>query len=60
MANTVALLGAGVRGGAITNCLYHEGIYEIEDGMLRTSLMNAVQAATNKRLNICPLWEKNI
>jgi hypothetical protein len=49
-----------VRGGAITNCLYHEGIYEIEDEMLRTSLMNAVQATTNKRLNICPLWEKNI
>ncbi|MCK4702056.1 pyrroline-5-carboxylate reductase [Candidatus Bathyarchaeota archaeon] len=36
-----------------------EGIYEIEDGKLRTALMNAVQAATNKCLNIRHLWENN-
>ena len=36
-----------------------EGIYEIEDGKLRTALMNAVQAATNKCLNIRHLWEKS-
>jgi len=36
-----------------------EGIYEIEDGKLRTALMNAVQAATNKCLKIRHLWEKN-
>ena len=35
-----------------------EGIYEIEDGKLRTALMNAVQAATNKCYNIKHLWEK--
>lgn len=35
-----------------------EGIYEIEDGKLRTALMNAVQAATNKCTNIRYLWEK--
>jgi pyrroline-5-carboxylate reductase len=36
-----------------------EGIYEIEDGKLRTALMNAVQAATNKCYNIKHLWEKS-
>lgn len=36
-----------------------EGIYEIEDGKLRTALMNAVQVATNKCLNIRHLWENN-
>jgi pyrroline-5-carboxylate reductase len=35
-----------------------EGIYEIEDGKLRTALMNAVQAATNKSINIRANWEK--
>ena len=35
-----------------------EGIYEIEDGKLRTALMNAVQAATNKCINIRSNWEK--
>ncbi len=35
-----------------------EGIYEIEDGKLRTALMNAVQAATNKCYSIKHLWEK--
>ena len=34
-----------------------EGIYEIEDGKLRTALMNAVQAATNKCINIRYKWE---
>ena len=34
-----------------------EGIYEIEDGKLRTALMNAVQAATNKCINIRGKWE---
>jgi pyrroline-5-carboxylate reductase len=36
-----------------------EGIYEIEDGKLRTALMNAVQAATNRCKNIKYRWEKN-
>jgi len=35
-----------------------EGIYEIEDGKLRTALMNAVQSATNKCTNIRYMWEK--
>ena len=35
-----------------------EGIYEIEDGKLRTALMNAVQSATNKCTNIRYVWEK--
>ena len=35
-----------------------EGIYEIEDGKLRTALMNAVQAATNKCINIRHIWDK--
>jgi pyrroline-5-carboxylate reductase len=35
-----------------------EGIYEIEDGKLRTALMNAVQAATNKCIRIRDKWEK--
>jgi pyrroline-5-carboxylate reductase len=35
-----------------------EGIYEIEDGKLRTALMNAVQAATNKCINIRHVWDK--
>jgi pyrroline-5-carboxylate reductase len=35
-----------------------EGIYEIEDGKLRTALMNAVQSATNKCTNIRYKWEK--
>jgi pyrroline-5-carboxylate reductase len=34
-----------------------EGIYEIEDGKLRTALMNAVEAATNKCINIRYKWE---
>jgi len=54
LVNTVAVIGAGVIGGATI-----EGIYEIEDGKLRTALMNAVQAATNKCLNIRHLWENN-
>jgi pyrroline-5-carboxylate reductase len=36
-----------------------EGIYEIEDGKLRTALMNAVQAATNKCINIKHRWDKS-
>jgi len=36
-----------------------EGIYEIEDGKLRTALMNAVQAATNKCINIKHRWERS-
>jgi pyrroline-5-carboxylate reductase len=35
-----------------------EGIYEIEDGKLRTALMNAVQSATNKCINIKYKWVK--
>lgn len=35
-----------------------EGLYEIEDGKLRTALMNAVQAATNKCTNLRYMWEK--
>ena len=35
-----------------------EGIYQIEDGKLRTALMNAVQAATEKSSNIRGNWEK--
>jgi pyrroline-5-carboxylate reductase len=35
-----------------------EGIYEIEDGKLRTALMNAVQAATNKCINLRADWER--
>lgn len=34
-----------------------EGIYEIEDGKLRTALMNAVQAATEKCTSIRKKWE---
>ena len=38
-----------------------EGIYEIEDGKLRSALMNAVQAATNKCINLRHKWEtKNL
>ena len=33
-----------------------EGIYQIEDGKLRTALMNAVQAATEKSSNIRANW----
>jgi pyrroline-5-carboxylate reductase len=33
-----------------------EGIYQIEDGKLRTALMNAVQAATEKSSNIRNNW----
>lgn len=36
-----------------------EGIYQIEDGKLRTALMNAVQAATEKSSNIRSNWAKN-
>lgn len=36
-----------------------EGIYEIEDGKLRTALMNAVQAATNKCINLRHLWDRD-
>jgi pyrroline-5-carboxylate reductase len=36
-----------------------EGIYEIEDGKLRTALMNAVEAATNKCANIRFKWEND-
>jgi len=35
-----------------------EGIYQIEDGKLRTALMNAVQAATEKSSNIRSNWVK--
>jgi pyrroline-5-carboxylate reductase len=35
-----------------------EGIYQIEDGKLRTALMNAVQAATEKSSNIRDKWNK--
>ena len=35
-----------------------EGIYQIEDGKLRTALMNAVQAATEKSSNIRAEWNK--
>jgi pyrroline-5-carboxylate reductase len=35
-----------------------EGIYMIEDGKLRTALMNAVEAATNKSESIRVKWEK--
>jgi len=37
-----------------------EGIYEIEDGKLRTALMNAVEAATNKCANIRFKWESDV
>ncbi|HIH88853.1 TPA: pyrroline-5-carboxylate reductase [Candidatus Bathyarchaeota archaeon] len=36
-----------------------DGIYEIEDGKLRTALMNAVEAATKKSANMRPKWEKS-
>jgi pyrroline-5-carboxylate reductase len=36
-----------------------DGIYEIEDGKLRTALMNAVEAATKKSANMRFKWEKN-
>jgi pyrroline-5-carboxylate reductase len=35
-----------------------EGIYEIEDGKLRTALMNAVVAATKKSEDMRYKWEK--
>jgi pyrroline-5-carboxylate reductase len=35
-----------------------DGIYEIEDGKLRTALMNAVEAATRKCINIRIEWEQ--
>jgi pyrroline-5-carboxylate reductase len=35
-----------------------EGIYQIEDGKLRTALMNAVQAATEKSSIIRENWNK--
>jgi pyrroline-5-carboxylate reductase len=35
-----------------------DGIYEIEDGKLRTALMNAVEAATKKSANMRYKWEK--
>ena len=34
-----------------------DGIYEIEDGKLRTALMNAVEAATKKSANMRYKWE---
>ena len=36
-----------------------EGIYQIEDGKLRTALMNAVQAATEKSSKIRNNWVEN-
>jgi pyrroline-5-carboxylate reductase len=36
-----------------------DGIYEIEDGKLRTALMNAVEAATKKSINMRYKWEKS-
>ena len=36
-----------------------DGIYEIEDGKLRTALMNAVEAATKKSANMRFKWEKS-
>jgi pyrroline-5-carboxylate reductase len=36
-----------------------EGIYMVEDGKLRTALMNAVEAATNKSESIRVKWEKD-
>jgi len=36
-----------------------DGIYEIEDGKLRTALMNAVEAATNKCESLRYKWENN-
>jgi pyrroline-5-carboxylate reductase len=36
-----------------------DGIYEIEDGKLRTALMNAVEAATKKSANMRYKWEKS-
>jgi len=36
-----------------------DGIYEIEDGKLRTALMNAVEAATRKCENIRREWNSN-
>jgi pyrroline-5-carboxylate reductase len=35
-----------------------DGIYEIEDGKLRTALMNAVEAATNKCIRIRREWDQ--
>ena len=35
-----------------------DGIYEIEDGKLRTALMNAVVAATKRSENMRFKWEK--
>jgi pyrroline-5-carboxylate reductase len=34
-----------------------DGIYEIENGKLRTALMNAVEAATNKCITIRSKWD---
>ena len=36
-----------------------DGIYEIEDGKLRTALMNAVEAATKKSASIRYKWENS-
>ncbi|MFP3952435.1 MAG: pyrroline-5-carboxylate reductase [Candidatus Bathyarchaeia archaeon] len=36
-----------------------DGIYEIEDGKLRTALMNAVEAATRKCENIRRIWNSS-
>jgi len=36
-----------------------EGIYQLEDGKLRTALMNAVVAATEKCANISYNWKNN-
>ncbi len=37
-----------------------DGIYEIEDGKLRTALMNAVEAATRKCIDIRTQWNERI
>ena len=37
-----------------------DGIYEIEDGKLRTALMNAVEAATKKCIDIRIQWNERI
>lgn len=36
-----------------------EGIYQLEDGKIRTALMRAVEAATNKCVNIRYNWNNN-
>jgi len=36
-----------------------EGIYDIEDGKLRTALMNSVETATKKSANMRYRWENS-